>query len=370
MAKFDTLTFAFTAANTTIINGTGLTYVNGRGRLTLPTTAGGSYTQYMSSAQTFDLLDSMVGWEAPTVLNVGAGSTEIYYDVRIPNGDTVGFYWTANTLQANERIGGVTTYVGASVAQSTTTQAALRIRSVGQTIYWETRSTTGSWALLASKTTAMALTSATWIVSIGSYQTEPAGGYMEVDNLNLGLAVPASPTAGVTGVGALTAARPALSGAGTLGPGAPVLSVSDAVTGAGALASYRPAASGSGVASLSGAGALTPHLRVLSGTATVQMVGTGTLASRPATLTGAGTLTAATAGTGALAPGKAAISGTGALRLTGDGALTAGLPALIGTGAATPTYTGVDCRAVFVADGMTLAEFVADGVGTAEFTLA
>jgi hypothetical protein len=135
----------------------------------------------------------------------------------------------------------------------------------------------------------------------------------------------APPPEAVTGAGALTAAAPTLSGAGTV--------TAPTVTGAGALSAAAPVLSGAGTLTLTGAGDLTAAAPVLSGAGTLTLTGAGDLTAAAPTLTGAGAVTVT--GAGDLVAAAVELAGAGLLRLSGAGDLLAPVAVLSGAGQAT-----------------------------------
>ncbi|PLS81701.1 hypothetical protein CYG49_01515 [Candidatus Saccharibacteria bacterium] len=188
-AKTATVTSDFTSLDTTKFPGSfGAAIVSGRAQIATDSTYPRVSTGTDSTAVRYDLTESSVFVEVPTVPNIGTGTTSAFLQLEAPAGtgvNSVEVGWQNGSLILRELVNG--TYNDLSLAYSLTQHRWWRIRHSSGTVFWETSPDKSSWTVQRQKSpdAAIDLTKVAIALVSGFYGTETSPGVAEFDNLNI-----------------------------------------------------------------------------------------------------------------------------------------------------------------------------------------
>lgn len=186
-----TLTDNFTTKDTAKWNYFGTAGVTS-GQLSIPCQA--SYGDGLDSTN-FGLLDlrgSMYTVQIVTPLNVGTGTTEAFFTVRLNSSNALGFYISGTTFGFRETVATVNSDTTTTFSSVTHKWVRLDHRDPG-TIYWQTSTDGIAWTTQRSKAPGATWTGIFAEFVCGFYGTEPSPGTLLLDNFNLPLTTASQP---------------------------------------------------------------------------------------------------------------------------------------------------------------------------------
>lgn len=184
-AKAETIVDNFATQDTGKWTFSGAAAVSG-GQLTMPVNTG--YPDFITSVANYDLTDSAVFVQVPTVSNQGNGTTETILELGIDSNNRINALYSNNNLQAREIVGGVSD--NQNITWDATNHKWWRIRESGGVIFWDTSPDGDTWTNQRSLNRTMAVTNLYIRLQTGYYGTEPSPGTAAFDNVNT---VPSAP---------------------------------------------------------------------------------------------------------------------------------------------------------------------------------